>query len=93
MRYKTQQILLNEYGIPVTEEQCILYSNEHSRHNGEDNLFEDVDKVPNNCDVLNHQKYDADIFDIINELSLGHKIIVGADAKELWSNRFCGILS
>lgn len=38
--------------------------------------------------VPNHQQVNADIFDIMNELSQGHKIIIGVDSGELWGNSF-----
>lgn len=87
---KSQQIILNEFGVPVTEDQCVLYSYEHGWYNGtgEGTAFEDVGKLLNDGGVSTHQKYNADVFDIMNELSQGHKIIVGVDSGELWGNEY-----
>ena len=85
---KSQQIILNEFGIPVTEDQCVQYSFEQGWYNGDGTAFEDVGKLLNDGGVSNHQQYNADVFDIMNELSQGHKIIVGVDADELWGNSF-----
>lgn len=85
---KSQQIILNEFGVPVTEDQCVQYSYEHGWYNGDGTSFEDVGKLLNDGGIPNHQKVNADVFDIINELSQGHKIIVGVDADELWGNSF-----
>ncbi len=87
---KSQQIILNEFGVPVTEEQCVQYSYEHGWYDGSGNgtSFEDVGKLLAEGGVPNHQQVNADVFDIINELSQGHKIIIGVDSGELWGNSF-----
>ena len=87
---KSQQIILNEFGVPVTEDQCVQYSYEHGWYDGSGNgtSFEDVGKLLTEGGVPNHQQVNADVFDIINELSQGHKIIIGVDSGELWGNSF-----
>ena len=85
---KSQQIILNEFGVPVTEDQCIQYSYEHGWYNGDGTSPEDIGKLLSDGGVPNHQQVNADVFDIMNELSQGHKIIVGVDSGELWGNSF-----
>ena len=87
---KSQQIILNEFGVPVTEDQCVQYSYEHGWYNGsgEGTSFEDVGKLLNDGGISTHQQINADVFDIMSELSQGHKIIVGVDSGELWGNSF-----
>lgn len=87
---KSQQIILNEFGVPVTEDQCVQYSYEHGWYDGsgEGTNFADVGKLLTDGGISNHQQINADVFDIVNELSQGHKIIVGVDSNELWGNSF-----
>lgn len=87
---KSQQIILNEFGVPVTEDQCVQYSYEHGWYegNGTGTSFENIGKLLTDGGVPNHQQVNADVFDIVNELSQGHKIIVGVDSGELWGNSF-----
>ena len=44
---KSQQIILNEFGVPVTEDQCVQYSYEHGWYegNGTGTSFEDIGKL------------------------------------------------
>lgn len=87
---KSQQIILNEFGVPVTEDQCVQYSYEHGWYegNGTGTSFENIGKLLTDGGVPNHQQVNANVFDIVNELSQGHKIIVGVDSGELWGNSF-----
>ena len=87
---KSQQIILNEFGVPVTEDQCVQYSYEHGWYDGSGSGtdFKNVGNLLTDGGIPNHQKFDADVFDIVNELSQGHKIIVGVDSGELWGNSF-----
>lgn len=85
---KSQQIILNEFGVPVTEEQCIQYSYEQGWYDGNGTSPEDIGKLLSDGGVPNHHQLNADVFDIMNELSQGHKIIVGVDSAELWGNSF-----
>lgn len=89
---KSQQIILNEYGIPVTEDQCIKYSYDHGWYNGNGTSPEDIGKLLADGGIENHQQYNANVFDIMNELAQGHKIIVGVDSGELWGDSFVGWL-
>lgn len=85
---KSQQIILNEFGIPVTEDQCVQYSYAHGWYTGNGTSFEDVGNLLNDGGISNHQKYNANVFDLMSELSQGHKVIVGVDANELWGDSF-----
>lgn len=89
---KSQQIILNEFGIPVTEDQCVQYSYEHGWYNGHGTSFDNIGNLLDDGGVSNHQKYNANVFDLMSELSQGHKIIVGVDADELWGDSFKGWL-
>jgi hypothetical protein len=83
---KAQQIILNEFNIPCTEDQLVKYSAEHGWYKGNGTAMSDVGKLLVDGGVPCTQQVNADAFDLVNELSQGHKIIVGVDANELWNN-------
>ena len=85
---KAQQIILNEFGIPCTEDELVQYSYEHGWYKG-DNSGTPMEDVGNLLEVAGIQctrQADANIFNLVNELSQGHKVIVGVDSDELWKN-------
>ena len=83
---KAQQIILNEFNIPCTEDQLVEYSAERGWYKGNGTVMSDVGKLLVDGGVPCTQQVNADAFDLVNELSQGHKIIVGVDANELWNN-------
>lgn len=91
---KAQQIILNEFNIPCTEDQLVEYSAEHGWYKGDGTNMSDVGKLLVDGGVPCTQQDNASAFDLVSELSQGHKIIVGVDADELWDNdSFKGKLS
>ena len=85
---KSQQIILNEFGVPVTEDQCVQYSIEHGwyTNDGTGTNPYDVGKLLNDAGIPCTQTENANIYDLVNELQQGHKVIVGVDSGELWDN-------
>lgn len=83
---KSQQIILNEFGIPVTEDQCVQYSIEHGwySNDGTGTQMGDIGHLLVDAGVPCTQTIDANIYDLVNELQQGHKVIVGVDSGELW---------
>lgn len=91
---KSQQIILNEFGIPVTEEQLVDYSFQHGWYNRDGNgtASDDVGKLLVDAGIPIHRQENANVFDLVSELAQGHKVIVGVDSSELWTGRFQGWL-
>lgn len=85
---KSQQLILNDFGIPVTEDQCVQYSIEHGwyANDGSGTNMNDIGKLLNDAGVPCSQTEGANVYDLVNELAQGHKIIVGVDSGELWDN-------
>ena len=83
---KSQQIILNDFGIPVTEDQLVQYSFDKGwyRGDGTGTLMTDVGNLLEVAGIPCTRQSDANVFNLVNELSQGHKIIVGVDADELW---------
>lgn len=83
---KSQQLILSDFGIEYTEDELIQYSIQHGWYNGHGTHMHDVGKLLINSGIPCTQKDHANVFNLINELSQGHKVIVGVDADELWNN-------
>lgn len=83
---KSQQIILKDFGIDYTEEQLVQYSTEQGWYNGEGTQPQDVGKILADAGIPCTQTAHANVFNLVNELAQGHKIIVGVDSNELWHN-------
>lgn len=85
---KSQQLILNEFGIPCTEDQLVQFSYERGWYKGDNTgtSMMDVGNLLEEAGIPCTRQANANIFNIVNELSQGHKIIVGVDADELWND-------
>lgn len=83
---KAQQLILNEFNIPCTEDELVQYSIEHGWYDGHGTSMDDVGKLLIDGGVPCTQQSNANAFDLMNELAQGHKIIVGVDSAELVKN-------
>lgn len=85
---KSQQLILNDFGIPCSEDDLVRYSTEHGWYNGNGTNMGDVGNLLEHAGIHCTRQCDANVFNLISELSQGHKVIVGVDSGELWGNRF-----
>ena len=87
---KSQQLILNDFGIPCTEDQLIQFSYEHGWYHEGGTLPKDVGNLLETAGIPVTRQTNANVFNLVNELAQGHKIIVGVDANELWHNETIG---
>lgn len=85
---KSQQLILQDFGIDVSEDQLVEYSIQHGWYNGDGTQMGDIGKCLVDAGIPCHQQVDANVYDLVNELQMGHKVIVGVDSGELWDNSF-----
>ena len=87
---KSQQIILNEFGIDVNEDQLVQFSYEQGWYNadGTGTAAGDVGNLLETANIPVTRQEDANVFNLVSELSQGHKVIVGVDSEELWGNKF-----
>lgn len=87
---KSQQIILNEFGIDVNEDQLVQFSYEQGWYHadGTGTAAEDVGNLLETANIPVTRQEDANVFNLVSELSQGHKVIVGVDSEELWGNKF-----
>lgn len=88
---KSQQLILNDFGIPVTEDQLVQQAEQfHIYTPGGGTSPEDVGKLLVQNGVPCTQYENATVYDLTSALAQGQKIIIGVDSDELWDK---GLLS
>lgn len=84
---KSQQLILKTFGIDISEADLRQEAIDLNIYNG-GTLPEDVGVLLNEHGVSTHTIHGAHVFDLVNELAQGHKVIVGVDSGELWHNNW-----
>ncbi len=82
---KSQQLILQDFGINISEDQLRNEAIVNGWYNGGTSPA-DVGKLLELHGVGVSQYDNANIFNLVNELAQGHKVIVGVDSGELWED-------
>lgn len=83
---KSQQIILQSFGQDIPEEQLRQEAIDLGIYvPGHGTLPDNAGDLLNNHNVPTHVVHDAHVYDLVNELAQGHKVIVGVDSGELWN--------
>ncbi len=82
---KSQQLIMQDFGIHFTEDQLRNEALMYGWYNG-GTAPEDVGKLLELHGIPVSQYENANIFNLVNELAQGHKVIVGVDSGELWGD-------
>lgn len=87
---KSQQLVLNDFGKPVTEDQLVQQAETlNIYHPGQGGTSpEDVGKLLELNGIPCTQHMNASVYDLTSALAKGEKIIVGVDSSELWRGNF-----
>lgn len=86
---RSQQIILRDYGVNISQERLISLAEEHGWYErGEGTSIQDVGKLMELVGVDCHQSYNNTVFDLVSELTQGHRVIVSVDSGELWAKTF-----
>lgn len=83
---KSQQLIMEDFGIEVSETDLVQTASEHGWYNGGGTMPQDVGNLLELADIPVTKRAGANVFNLMNELAQGHKVIVGVDADELWHN-------
>ena len=82
---KSQQLVLEKYGIYVSEDQLRAEAYSHGWYSpGGGTSMNDVGKLLELHGIGVSQYVNGNIFNVINELAQGHNVIMGVDSGELW---------
>lgn len=86
---RSQQIIMRDYGINISQEKLISIAEEHGWYEqGEGTSIKDVGKLMEFVGVDCHQSFNNTVYDLVSELSQGHRVIVSVDSGELWTKTF-----
>lgn len=87
---RSQQIILRDYGIDVSLDELKQYATENGWYDPNGDGGTPMWAIGNlllSCNVSCQQSVDNTVYDLVNELAQGHRVIVGVDANELWADR------
>ena len=87
---KSQQLILQDFGIDVSELELVNTSIEHGWYVGGGTQPADVGNLLELAIIPVTRQDGANVFNLVNELAQGHKVIVGLDSDELWDNDTIG---
>lgn len=88
---RSQQIIMRDYGVDVSESDLrdIAMDNGWYTPNGGTSMT-DVGNLLHIAGIDCHQSVNNTVYDLVSELSQGHRVIVGIDSGELWKKSFFG---
>lgn len=90
---RSQQIILRDYGIDISEHDLRDIAIENGWYSpGEGTQLGDVGNLLDIAGVECHQSMNNTVYDLVSELSQGHRVIVGVDSGELWEKTAFGRL-
>ncbi|WP_320973810.1 hypothetical protein, partial [Dysgonomonas capnocytophagoides] len=86
---RSQEIVLRSFGVFVPQDELIAQAEANGWYSkGHGTPMSDVGNLLDLYNVPNHRVADANVFNLIDELGHGHKVIVGVDIHELYGNPF-----
>lgn len=84
---KSQQLILQDFGINVSEVDLVQTSVTNGWYNtGGGTAPQDVGNLLELANIPVTRQEGANVFNLVNELAQGHKVIVGLDSNEMWYN-------
>lgn len=81
-----QRLILNEFGVGVTEDQLVTEASARGIYN-HGTSPDDVGKLLESHGLAVNRFDNANVFNLSNELAQGHKVIVGVDSSDLWTSQ------
>lgn len=81
---KSQQLILNMFGVDVTEQQLMDEAFEHGLLTTNGTPMGDIGKLLELHGVSTQTFLSGNVATLMNELAQGHQVIVGVDSGELW---------
>lgn len=83
---KSQQLILEKFGIHLTEDQLVAEAIQHGWYTpGVGTPINCVGRLLQLHGVEMHQYVNCNICNVLNELALGHQVIMSVDSGELWN--------
>lgn len=88
---RSQQIIMRDYGVDISEHDLKDIASEHGWYSPKGGtLASNVGNLLELAGIHCHQSTNNTVYDLVSELSKGHRVIVGVDSGELWNKTFIG---
>lgn len=82
---RSQQIIMRDYGIQIPHDELVAYSAEQGWYDENGTCKSSIGNLLSIRGIGVHTSEDNNIYDLVKELQAGHRVIVGVDSYELWS--------
>ena len=85
---RSQEIILRDFGIEISQEQLIAESQIHGWYDGNGTSLDNIGNLLELHGIGLEKYSDGSVVDLVNNLAQGKRIIVGVDSGELWNSGF-----
>lgn len=82
---RCQEMILRDYGIQIPKDELTQFATEKGWYHGHGTKLGDVGNLLEVCNVGTHSMHCDSVYDLINELNEGHRVIVAVDSHEIWA--------
>lgn len=82
---RCQEMILRDYGIQIPKDELTQFAMEKGWYHGHGTKEGDVGNLLEVCNIGTHTQHCDSVYDLINELKDGHRVIVAVDSHELWA--------
>lgn len=82
---RCQEMIMRDYGIQIPKDELTQFAADKGWYHGHGTKEKDVGNLLEVCNIGTHTQHCDSVYDLINELKEGHRVIVGVDSHELWA--------
>lgn len=82
---RCQEMIMRDYGIQIPKDELTQFATDKGWYHGHGTKEKDVGNLLEVCNIGTHTQHCDSVYDLINELKEGHRVIVAVDSHELWA--------
>lgn len=82
---RCQEMIMRDYGIQIPKDELTQFATDKGWYHGRGTKEGDVGNLLEVCHIGTHTQHCDSVYDLINELKDGHRVIVAVDSHELWA--------
>lgn len=82
---RCQEMIMRDYGIQIPKDELTQFAADKGWYDGRGTKEGDVGNLLEVCNIGTHTQHCDSVYDLINELKDGHRVIVAVDSHELWA--------
>ena len=82
---RCQEMIMRDYGIQIPKDELTQFAIDKGWYHGHGTKEKDVGNLLEVCNIGTHTQHCDSVYDLINELKDGHRVIVAVDSHELWA--------